>query len=275
MLENSLTATVLMAVYNDELFIEQALESIDKQLTNDMELLIIDDHSSDSSVEILKALKNKAPWLRIVRNNHNQGLGYCLSIGTKMARGKYIIRMDADDVCIKDRFTKQISFLDQNPDIDIVGGAAIEVDEKNQNGLLRQMPTQHVQIAKAIWACPIIHPTVAFRKEAILQAGNYDSKLRRRQDYDLWFRCLKAGLRFANLTDPLIYYRFSSNSHRKQSLKQTIKQVEIGWRGCWILKLPLWQYLAVMAPILRAILPPTLSHLLYRSLAIVDPRKKA
>jgi glycosyltransferase involved in cell wall biosynthesis len=274
MVNQDLTTTILMAVYNDERFVTQALESIQKQLNDDMELLVIDDDSSDKSLEILQDIEKKDSRVRLIKNDQNKGLGYCLYIGTKMARGKYIIRMDADDICLPNRIDKQISFLEDNPNIDIVGGAAIEIDEQNQEGQTRQMPEQHDKIAKAIWACPIIHPTVAFRRDKILLAGNYNPQIRRRQDYELWFRCLKAGLRFANLAEPLIYYRFSQNSHSKQRLKHTIEQVKMGWQGCWMMKLPLWQYFAVIVPLVRAILPPPLSHWLYRSLAFVDPRKK-
>jgi glycosyltransferase involved in cell wall biosynthesis len=271
---NSLTATVLMSVYNDEVFVKEAIDSILPQLTSDIELLIIDDSSTDRSSKILQDFESQYLQIRLIKNEQNRGLGYCLAIGTEKAKGKYIIRMDADDICLPDRLSKQISFLEQNPDIDIVGGSAIEIDEKGNKGLIRQMPLSHQEIIKVIWANPFIHSTVAFRREKILNVGNYDAQIRRRQDYDLWFRCAKQGLQFANLPEPLIYYRFTANSHKKQRLNQAIDQAKIGWNGCRMLNLPKWQYLAVGVPILRAIFPSNLSHLIYRSLAPFDPRKK-
>lgn len=271
---NSLTATVLMSVYNDEVFLEEAIKSVVLQLTEDMEFLIIDDHSSDGSSEILKSFESQYPQIRLIRNEQNRGLGYCLAIGTEKAKGKYIIRMDTDDICLPNRLTKQITFLEENPDIDILGGGAIEIDEKGNKGVIRQMPLSHEEIIKSIWACPLIHPTVIFKRDKILLAGNYKPHIRRRQDYDLWFRCAKEGLQFANLAEPLIYYRFTANSQKKQRLSQAIDQAKIGWKGCQMLNLPLWQYLAVAVPILRAIFPPSVSHIIYRSLAIFDPRKK-
>jgi glycosyltransferase involved in cell wall biosynthesis len=271
---NSLTATVLMSVYNDEVFVEEAIKSVVLQLTEDMEFLIIDDHSSDRSSETLKSFESQYPQVRVIRNEKNQGLGYCLAMGTEIAQGKYIIRLDSDDICFPDRLAKQIDFLNQNPDIDIVGGAAIEINEQNETGSFRAMPVRHEQIAKLIWSCPFIHPTVAFRRSSVLLAGNYNPKITRPVDYDLWFRCLKSGLKFANLSEPLIYYRFSSSTHKKNQLKHLIAQAKIGWDGCQMLDLPKWQYLAVMIPILRAIFPPSLSHLIYRSLAPFDPRKR-
>jgi glycosyltransferase involved in cell wall biosynthesis len=269
-----LTATVLMAVYNDEKFVKEAINSVLSQLKEDMELLIIDDHSTDKSSEILKDFAEQYSRIRLIRNQENKGLGYCLALGTQKARGKYIMRMDGDDICLCDRFTKQINFLEENPHIDILGGGAIEIDENEKQGVIRQMPLSHEEIMKVIWANPFIHSTVAFRREKILNVGNYNAKIRRRQDYDLWFRCAKQGLRFSNLGESLIYYRFTANSQKKQRLSQAIDQAKIGWKGCQMLNLPLWQYLAVGVPIIRALFPPSASHLIYRALGVFDPRKK-
>lgn len=267
-------ATVLMAVYNDEIFLEEAVNSVLSQLGRNMEFLVIDDNSSDSSTTILENFSARNSYIRVIRNSENRGVGYCAWLGMYEARGKYVIRMDSDDICFPNRIERQIAFLEQNPEIDIVGAAAIEIDDQGNQGKLRQMPLSHHDIAKVIWANPIIQPAVAFRRERVLFAGNYNPQLRRRIDYDLWFRCLKAGLRFANLPEPLVYYRFTPSSHRKQTLKRAIEQAQVGWRGCWMLGSPWWQYLAVTVPIARSILPPKLGHLLYRSLSLVDPRKK-
>jgi len=273
MKNNFLTATVLMAIYNDQDFVAKAIKSVVQQLTDDMELLIIDDHSTDQTSEIINDFQSQYSNIRIIRNQQNQGLGYSLALGVEQAKGKYVIRIDSDDVCMPDRFAKQIRFFEENPDIDILGGGAIEIDEDGNQGVIRGMPLSHEEIVKSIWACPLIHPTVAFKRDKILQAGNYNPNIRRRQDYDLWFRCAKQGFKFANFAEPLIYYRFSSDSHKKQRLNHAIDQAKIGWEGCKMLDLPKWQYLAVAVPIVRAIFPSSFSHLIYRALAPFDPRK--
>jgi len=272
--DQAISATVLMAVYNDEKFLEEALDSILSQLSEDIELLIIDDSSSDRSQQILVDLVCRTNQVRVIRNPRNEGLGYCLALGTEQARGKYIIRMDSDDVCLPGRFAKQIKFLDDNPDVDIVGGFAIEIDASGKKSVERRMPYSHDNIKSAIWACPLIHPTVTFRKERVLLAGNYKHQASRRQeDYELWFRCVKSGLRFANIPEPLIYYRFTPKSQSKQRLKQAIYQVKIGWHGCQMLHLSWWQYLAVTTPIFRAVFPVRVSHFIYRLLKPFDPRQ--
>jgi glycosyltransferase involved in cell wall biosynthesis len=269
----TLTATVLMAVYNDEKFLEQALKSILNQLTEDMELLIIDDSSSDRSSEILQVLRSSDPRVQLIRNSENRGVGFCAALGTKIARGKYILRMDSDDICLPGRFDKQIRFLDQNPDIDIVGGWSIEIDENGKTGGVRKMPCRHEEIVSLIWANPLIQPTVAFRKDKILLAGNYNQANRRSEDYELWFRCVKTDLRFANLAEPLTYYRFSSKSPKKKRLKQAIHQAKVGWIGCRILSLSWWKCLAVTWPIFISLLPPSITYFVYRMISPFDPRK--
>lgn len=275
MSQTPMTATVLMAVYNDRFFLQEAIDSITKQLLPNTELLIIDDSSSDGSEKLINDIVSKDRKVRVIRNTTNQGLGRCLALGTQESKGQYIIRMDSDDVCLPGRLAKQIDFLNRNPNVDILGGWAIEIDEYGKMGKLRKMPPSHSEIEASIWACPLIHPTVAFRRDRILLAGNYQHQPSRRQeDYELWFRCLKHGLRFANLEEPLIYYRFTSKSQRKQRLGHAIYQAKIGWDGCRLLNLPWWQYLAVTAPILRAIFPPKISHFIYRALSLFDPRKR-
>ena len=267
-------ATVLMAFYNNEAFIELAIESILKQTFTDFEFLIIDDASTDGSCAIVDLASERDSRIRVLRNTKNLGLGKCLEMGTERALGKYLVRMDADDISFSTRLETQLEYLESNQDIDIIGSTAIEIDSTGKVGMLRLMPASNKQIAENIWACPLIHPTVAFRRRRVIEAGNYDGNLRRRQDYELWFRCVDYGLRFANIQEPLIYYRFDSNTHRKQSINLAIEQAKIGLRGCNVLGLPLWQRVAVTMPVWRAMLPVPLQHFVYRSLATLDPRNR-
>jgi glycosyltransferase involved in cell wall biosynthesis len=266
------TATVLLPVHNDRRFVDEALDSVLSQDRSNVEVLVIDDASSDGTLDIVRQFQSRHDNVVVVRNDSNYGLGYTLARGVVLARGRYVIRMDADDVCMEARFERQIGFLDANPDIDIVGGAAIEIDERGTPGRVRRMPTDHEAIARAIQFCPLIHPTVAFRRDRVIAAGNYRSDLRRRQDYELWFRCLHQGLRFANLPEPLIRYRFSEHTHQKQSLSRALEQARIGWHGCRMLELPWWQRMSVLAPLIRSVLPSRIQHLAYAAMAAIDPR---
>ncbi|WP_181919650.1 glycosyltransferase [Alkalilimnicola ehrlichii] len=266
--------TVLLAVYNSERSISKCVESILEQSFKDFELLIVDDGSTDQTADIIRRASKKDNRIRILSNSSNLGLGASLAWGVDEAVGEYLIRIDADDVCLPDRLERQVRHLDQNPEVDVLGGAALEVDSSGKQIGVRCMPAEHDDIMACIWANPFIHPTVAFRRRRLLDVGSYDPELRRRQDYELWFRCAERGLRFANLQEPLIYYFFDENTHRKQPLRLALQQAGIGWRGCRRLRLPLWQQLAVSVPLIRALLPAPVQHFLYKALSIVDPRKR-
>lgn len=268
------SATVLMAVYNSEKLLSGSLESVLGQTHDDFELLVVDDASTDDTLAIVQEYALRDDRITVLRNESNLGLGACLAAGVEAAQGEVIVRIDADDHCFPDRLERQLCFLREHPDVDVVGGAAIEINDAGREGGRRRMPEMHEEIVRSIWACPFVHPTVAFRRQRILDVGNYDARLRRRQDYELWFRCAKAGLRFHNLQEPVIYYRFDANAHKKQPLRLAMQQAGIGLAGCKMLGLPWWQYMAVTVPAWRALLPGPLRHLVYRLSAVVDPRRK-
>lgn len=269
------SVTVLMAVYNDEAHLAESVASILTQDFEDFEFLIVDDASTDGSVTFLRELEARDPRVRVLRNEVNAGLGFSLARGVREAVGDYVVRMDADDVAVPGRLRRQVEFLEQHPEADIVGSSAVEIDCQGKVGARRVMPLEHAGIVDRIWACPLIHPTVAFRRQRILAVGNYNAALRRSQDYELWFRCVRGGLRFANLEEPLVYYRFDRTSHRKRPFRIALQQARIGWRGCRMLRRPLWQRIAVTVPVWRALLPRPVQHLAYRALAAtVDPRRR-
>lgn len=272
--ERSPRVTVLMASYNSERFVADSINSVLTQSYSDFEFLIVDDASTDRSPDILRHAARHDARVRVLWNEHNLGLGACLARGVEAARGEYIVRIDADDLCLADRIEQQVRHLDANPDLDVLGSGAIEISPAGKLGRHRRMPATHEKIVDSIWACPIIHPAVAFRRQRILDAGNYDSSLRRRQDYELWFRCVQYGLRFENVPTPLIYYRFDATWHRKQSLRLAIQQARIGLAGCQMLRLAWWQRLGVTVPMWRALLPSATQHLAYRALSRFDPRRK-
>src|SRR5690606_29608389 len=193
--------------------------------------------------------------IKLIELPENRGLGAALNIGLRHCSNEYVARMDADDIAYPDRFLTQIKFLTENTDIDIVGSYATEVDWNGSTGALRKMPLLHKNIVENLWACPFIHPSVMFRTAKIIAVGNYEPTLRRRQDYELWFRCAYAGLKFANIGQPLLYYRFNQYSHKKQPLALAWEQAKIGYTGSSKLEMPFWKRFACFVPFFRALLP--------------------
>ncbi|WP_103030328.1 glycosyltransferase [Salinibacter altiplanensis] len=271
---NKIHTTVLMSVYNGLPYLDQAIESILGQTFSEFEFLIIDDASGDGSREVLKDWAKRDRRIRLIFHDENRGLGYSLNEGVKEARGTWIARMDDDDISFPDRLERQVAYLDDHPNVDILSGWAIDCDADGKPLRLRQVPVSHGEIVRLIWTIPMIHPAVIFRREAVLEAGSYSKKLRRRQDYDLWFRCAAEGHRFDNLPEPLIYYRFTDNYYDKNDLSTAIEQVKIGWRGCRLVGAGPIAYIGVLAPLVRALLPRQLSKVLQYILQKFDPRSQ-
>lgn len=266
--------TVLMGVYNARRYVEVAIRSILDQTFSDFEFLIVDDASTDGSDDLIRTIATQDTRVRFVRLDTNVGLGEVLNRGVREARGQYIARMDADDISVRDRLEVQLDYFARHPEIDVVGSYAIDVAEDGRVLRQRRVPLTHDRIVNLIWTCPIIHPTVMFRREAILRAGSYKPEHRRRQDYDLWFRCAHAGLRFANIPLPLVRYTHSVNTFRRNDLKATWTQVKIGLNGCKLVGAGAYAYIGTVAPLFEAMLPKNLRFKFADLKARIDPRQR-
>lgn len=266
--------TVLMSVYNDEKYLRKSIESILNQTFKDFVFLIFDDASSDRSNEILRYYEKKDKRIKLVTNEANKGLSYNLAEGISMSETKWIARMDADDIAIENRLELQVSHILNNPNVDILGGYVIDIDEEGVEKELRKVPTSHKEITSLIWACPFIHPTVMLRKEAVVKAGSYDKNLRRRQDYDLWFRCQAMGLNFANLDTPLIYYRSTNEYYKKNNFRVQIFQAKMGLKGAKLVKARPIAYFGITIAFIKGILPYKIRRPVNELLKVVDPRRR-
>ena len=266
--------TVLMSVYNDAAYLQEAIESILNQTFTDFEFIIFDDASTDGSSDILQQYALQDSRIKLITNQTNRGLGFNLAQGIKIARSPWIARMDADDIALPNRLELQLNYVQAHPDVAIVGGCAIDIDSNGQFVSDRKVPLTHQQIRKLIWTNPFIHGTVLLNKAAITKVGSYSSKLAKRQDYDLWFRCAKADLKFANLPQPLIKYRFTDNTLQRNNWKVALVHVRIGWLGCWQVKASPFAYVAITKQLVIVLLPPPLRVVAYNWLKQFDPRNK-
>lgn len=209
---NTPSVSVLLPVYNAERYVGLAVESILAQTFKDLELIIIDDCSSDKSREILREYSRKDNRVRYEENEHNLGgcatLNKCLS----RARGRYIARIDHDDWSYPDRLEKQAAFLDVHPDVGIVGGAMELMDENGAVHGKREYRLSDAEIRKNIFRySPFSHPLVMMRKSVLDETGPYDPAYAPADDYELYFRIGECS-RFANLPDTLLRYRVVAGS---------------------------------------------------------------
>jgi len=203
-----LTVSVIMPVYNGEAFLAESVQSILDQTFTDLELLIIDDGSLDSSVNIVQSYDDTR--IRLIQNKKNMGLEYSLNLGLKEARGKYLARMDADDISLPERLEKQVSFMDANPDVSVCGTWAETFGVVNQ---IWKYPLTHEEITCwLLFGSVLVHPSVIIRKGAVTEAADiYDEGFSKAEDYYLWVK-LSRKVRFANIGEVLIRYRVQEES---------------------------------------------------------------
>ncbi len=267
------TISVLMSVYNGQPYLQEAIESILTQTYTDFEFIIIDDCSDDGSSGIIEEYAKKDSRIKLITNKTRLGLGSNLRHGVEISQGTWIARMDADDISMPQRFEKQLNYVMQNPEIDILGSFAFDINEHGDTIGMRRCPTAHEIIKKFIWTCPIIHPTAFMRKESLILAGSYGTE-KRKQDYALWFRCVKAGLYFSNLPEPLIKYRFTKDYFKRNNFLAFMRQIKIGWIGCWQVRAEPIAYIGVTVPLTKALFPDSLHMAISIFLKKFDPRKK-
>lgn len=196
--------SVVMPVYNGERFLKESIDSILLQSYKKFELIIWNDGSSDRTSDIVATYTDK----RIRYFYHtNTGLGEALAMACEKVRGKYIARIDCDDICMPNRLEKQVLFLENHPDYCLASSSVLYIDE-NGTILGRSFPwTWNVNVKKRD---NIVHPATMFRHEAYIKTGGY-LKLKLLEDKTLWARMSRFG-KITNLKAPLIKYRILSNS---------------------------------------------------------------
>lgn len=209
---NNPMVSVIMPVYNAGLFLREAINSILNQTYKNFELIIVNDASIDNSWEIISSFKKQFPQkIRVIRlsKNLNRGGDAAGNVGFRKARGKFVARMDADDIAAPDRLEKQIAFLLANSGIFAVGSNAYVIDKEDCLIGEKKMPLNNREIYQEFFVFhPLIHPTLMFRKSAIKRKNLYKLGYQANNDYLTFFEMITKGFRFANLADKLLYYRF-------------------------------------------------------------------
>ena len=211
---NTPMISVLMPVYNAEKYVGEAVESILNQTYSDFEFIIIDDCSTDGSYQILQSYAAKDNRIKLYRNDVNLRLPKTLNFGISQAQGKYIVRMDADDISLPERFAKQIEFMESNPTIGVSGTYSIAFDSNNSNLYTIEVPLTH-ELIKAysfFVCCKMIHPSIIARRELFAKIGRFsfnESLGGLAEDYALWTEMLYGGVVFANLGHVLLKYRLT------------------------------------------------------------------
>lgn len=218
--------SVLMSVYKKEepQYFEIALDSILNQTLKPNEIVIVKDGPLTDKLEVLlnKYIK-KEPIIKIVTLTENRGLGLALNEGIKHCSYQWVARMDSDDFALPDRLEKQMDYLQKHPNIDVLGSDIQEfANEVDEIVSYKNMPSHHKDIVKMLKRRnPICHMTVIFKKESVLEAGNY-LDLPYVEDYYLWSRMIARGAQFASLNEPLVLVRIGNGMAERRGNKKTI-----------------------------------------------------
>lgn len=204
--------SVAMSVYNGERFLAAAIESVLAQTFADFEFLILDDGSRDASRAIAAHYAARDPRIRLIARE-NRGLIASLNHLLGLARAPLVARMDADDVCLPERFARQAAFLAARPDVGVLGTWTEDIDENDATYPLDtpDHPIDHGQFVAAVDAgAPLLcHPAVMYRRDLVLAQGGYHPAFRHCEDLDLWLR-LASVTQIANLPERLLRYRHYS-----------------------------------------------------------------
>ena len=211
--------SVAMPVYNGERYLAEAIDSILAQTFADFELIIIDDGSTDNSLLVLREYQKRDSRIRLIARE-NRNLATTLNDIIDLARGKWVARMDQDDIALPHRFERQLQCLDQTG-ADICG-SWIQFFGAGERRIRKPFHTDEAIKIDMLFKCPLAHPSVVMRAELIKRL-RYDKAWEKAEDYELWTRAVKAGWRFTNVQEVLLMYRkhreqISSATYNKQQL---------------------------------------------------------
>jgi len=215
--------SVLMPVYNAGRFMKTAIDSILSQTFDDFEFLIIDDGSTDDSINIIRA--NSDDRIVLVKNKKNLGVSCTLNIGLGAAKGEYIIRMDADDISRSCRIKRQVEFMDANPTIGI-SGTWVRLFGDQPFVVTRKPVGPSVVGCFLVFYNPLAHPSVILRSKALVENSlKYDPAYSRTEDYDLWSRS-NGFFPIDNIPQPLVLMRHHPDSITNQANVRMTEQTE-------------------------------------------------
>ncbi|OOG68173.1 glycosyltransferase family 2 protein [Algoriphagus sp. A40] len=220
--------SVLVPVFNAESYLLDSLQSILKQTFDDFELILVDDASTDNSSSVLKSIFDSR--IRFIQHTENKGIGEALNSGLALAKGKYVLRMDADDIAYPNRIARQVEFMERYPQIGISGTLAEYFDGTPFNKIVKNECLR----PSLLLDCPFAHPTVIIRKEILDKSRlRFSGYL---EDYELWIK-LSALTDFALLPEVLLKYRRSENQFTAQNFEKRANEankLRINFAEYWL-----------------------------------------
>jgi glycosyltransferase involved in cell wall biosynthesis len=229
--------SVVMPVFNGMPYLPEALGSILDQTLKEIEVIVLDDASTDGSSEYLDSVRDDR--LRVIHSpkqrglcSSQKGISALLNLGIREARSPYVARMDCDDISLPERLEAQARFLDEHPDVVVCGCQAVTIDKVGKPIDTWEFPTSDTWLkCRLPFSVPFAHPTTMLRKSEVLAVGGYDANLERAEDLDLWWKLALRG-KLANLSIQGLMYRVHGNNWsfvEKEQFNRTADAISTGY----------------------------------------------
>ena len=219
--------SILLAVYNGEPFLKEALDSIFAQSFGDFELIVVDDASTDGTRTILASYDDVR--LECLRNEENVGQTRSLNRALRVARGALIARHDADDISHPDRLRRQVEVMEERPQLTLLGTAYERIDRQARVLDVVRPPATNASLQKRLEQGNIFcHGSVMMRRDLLEKVGGYNEDFSVTQDYDLWLRFAEHG-ELANLPQALYQFRFNGASVSRQKRRLQLAYRRLAW----------------------------------------------
>lgn len=259
------TISIISGIYNCAETLPEAIESILAQTVTDWEWILCDDASGDNTYAVAKEYADKYPGkFVLIQNAQNMGLNYTLNRCLGHAKGKYIARMDGDDLCSPNRFAEELRCLEENPDIAIVSSDMEFFDETGTWGRISH--PEFPQNKDFLAGSPFCHAPCMVRREAYEAVGGYtvDKKLLRVEDYHLWFKMYANSLKGRNIPKSLYQMRDDRNAYSRRKFRYRLNEAYVRLLVVKELKLPFYTAFYALRPIIVGLLPRKLYDLLHK-----------
>lgn len=258
--------SVLMGVYNCASTVGPSIESVLGQTFADFEFIICDDGSSDGTYEAVERYAKADRRIRLIRNERNLGLSRTLNKCIELARGRYLARMDGDDLSLPARFERQVRFLDGHPEFALCGSSFEFIDAAGSWGTL--FYPEYPDTRSFLLRSPFAHPTIMIRADAMRALGGYrvGAGVGRSEDYDLFLRLYAVGYKGYNFQDILFRYREDRSSFRKRKLRYALTEARVRARGYAKLGMMPWALPFVLKPILVGMVPAVVYRLMRKAM---------
>lgn len=260
--------SLIMASYNDEPeYLSVAIESIIKQTFQDWELIIVDDSDAISTKECIDEYAEKDRRIQVIRNkNKKYGFVPALNIGLELAQGEYVGRMDGDDVSYPQRLDKEVKYLEEHDDVDVIGTQTAIIDEKGTRTSKIEFPACGRKFRLfQMFRCPMQHGTILMRRSLIDKGVRYDESFKRSEDLELWLRLQKQGYRLYNIQEILYDFRIEAGYAKKRShnhfkYNMIARRRNIDWRH------PITSICGLMISCCYYIIPSSIKGVVYKVL---------